>query len=557
VTDIIPVEIDGKLCIISSSLDKSIQMRVFDAASHGLALPLRQIFLAHPVTSMSMIKNGMIACMDMEGHVSVLEMDVRGSEVMGAVRKPVWDNLLDDEVEKRVKGKDAKKQSKTKDGKKSKNKLIDDEAEGDDSMDQDGTNDHTDEDMNADQDEVMDFEDDDLLGDYVMDQRRQGASSNAPPTNVVHSESRWRHPRVHANATAWRNKCRILTWNMFAMVASRKEGMTTIIEIEFADKRAHRPARFTDDHGWELAAISEAGLVLAMGRRVMFVTLVNTSSAYAPHSGWSIDFKEDVVAVSCTEMHVTILTDTGILHVLTSTGVPMTIFSVPSDGVISVCMHGTMIAIFSTLDAELSCHLYDFKQQLTESHRVCSISKDRTVIWSAFSEQGQLVMYDSTGILLSFNGSLWIPVLKVEEACWPVYVTSTELHAILSTSMPEGNHPDPYPAPLITPLPFCIPTCGCMENADFTLPLLSSHLPSVLSSVPERERKRSSVAADKCLLELIQMAIKSDEMQRVVDLAKLAILPKTLDMAIQLAKHAQLNSLASRLEFVKLVRGSS
>ena len=46
-------------------------------------------------------------------------------------------------------------------------------------------------------------------------------------------------------------------------------------------------------------------------------------------------------------------------------------------------------------------------------------------------------------------------------------------------------------------------------------------------------------------------------MQRVVDLAKLAILPKTIEMAIQLAKHAQLNSLASQLEFVKLVTRSS
>ena len=213
----------------------------------------------------------------------------------------------------------------------------------------------------------------------------------------------------------------------------------------------------------------------------MFVTLVDTSSAYAPHAGWSIEFKDDVVALSCTEMHVTVLTSTGIIHVLTSTGIPVTIFSVPVDAVISVCMHATMIAIFSAVDTELSCHLYDFKQQLTESHRVCSISKDKTLIWCAFSEQGQLVMYDSTGTLLSFNGSLWIPVLRVEEeVCWPVYATSTELHAILSTSMPEGNYPDPYPVPLITPIPFCIPTCSCMENADFTLPLLSSHLPSVI-----------------------------------------------------------------------------
>ena len=40
-------------------------------------------------------------------------------------------------------------------------------------------------DMDADQDEVMDFEDDDLLGDYVVDQKKQIASDNAPSTTFV------------------------------------------------------------------------------------------------------------------------------------------------------------------------------------------------------------------------------------------------------------------------------------------------------------------------------------------------------------------------------------
>lgn len=501
-TAAIPIEIEGKLCIISSSMDKSILLKVFDASSHGLSLPLRQNFLSHPVISMTVIKDRMIACMDIEGHVSVVEVDVDKNEVVGAVKKPIWESSLFNGEQMET---ESKLERGSKETKKLRGKFIDDEANGE--HDSEGMDGRTDEEMSidTDQDEEMDFGDDDLLGDYVADTKKQNASTNVPPTNFALPEPKWKHPRVHPNATGWRNKCRILAWNMFAMVASRKEGTTAVIEIEFADKRAHRPARFNDEHGWEFAAISEAGLTLGVGKRLTFATLVDTSSAFAPHDSWSIELKEDIVAVTCTEMHVAFLTETGVIHVLTSTSIPVSLFSVPSGNFVNLCMHGTIIAIFSASDDELSCHLYDFKQQLTESHRVCSVSKDKVLIWVGFSEQGQLAVFDSTGMLLCFNGSLWIPVLKLEEVCWPVYITSTELYAVLSTSMPEGSHPDPYPAPLISPIPFSVPTYTFMENTDFTLAILTSHLPSTLSSIPERERKKANVAADKCLLELIQV----------------------------------------------------
>ena len=517
---------------------------------------------------MTVIKEKAIACMDTEGHVSVIEVDVSAKEVAGAVGKPVWENALplEDEKEARPRqGKSTKTKEKgtklplaAKDTKKPKSKFVDDEARGEhvlgEEEDSEGVDVHTDEDMNTgtEQDNEMDFEDDDLLGDYLADPKGTDASTHAPPSTLP-PEPSWRHPRVHPNATMWRNKCRILAWNTFAMVASRREGITAVIEIEFADKRAHRPARFNDEHGWELAAISEAGLVLGTEKRLTFATLADTLSAFAPHSSWSIESRENIVALTCTEAHVVFLTETGVVHVLTSTGIPVSLFSVPSDDLIGLCMHGTIIAMLCISGDELCCHLYDFKQQVTESHRVYSVSKDRVLVWTGFSEGGQLAIFDSAGTLLCFNGSLWIPVLKVDEACWPVYITSTELHAVLATSMPEGSYPDPYPAPLVTPIPFSVSTYTSMKSANFTFALLSSHLPLMLTSIPERERKKSSIAADKCLLELIQMSIKDDEMQRVVDLAKLAILPKTIDMATQLARHAQLNSLASRLELVKLV----
>ena len=97
----IPIEIDGRLCIISSSLDKSIQLRVFDASSHGLTLPLKQNYLLYPVTSMTMIKDRLIACMDSECHMSVMEVDVDGSEVMGGVKNAIWESNLFDGSEKK------------------------------------------------------------------------------------------------------------------------------------------------------------------------------------------------------------------------------------------------------------------------------------------------------------------------------------------------------------------------------------------------------------------------------------------------------------------------
>ena len=75
-------------------MDKSVLLRVFDSNSHGLTLPLRESFLPHAVISMTVIKNKMIACMDTEGHVSVIEVDVETAEVVGAMKKPIWESTL-------------------------------------------------------------------------------------------------------------------------------------------------------------------------------------------------------------------------------------------------------------------------------------------------------------------------------------------------------------------------------------------------------------------------------------------------------------------------------
>lgn len=75
---------------------------------------------------------------------------------------------------------------------------------------------------------------------------------------------------------------------------------------------------------------------------------------------------------------------------------------------------------------------------------------------------------------------------------------------------------------------------------------------NIIGGLSEKEKKKLFSVADRHLLELAQISIKSDRHSRLIDLAQLASNEKTIDLMIQLCKHYKLISLIDELETLKI-----
>ena len=71
------------------------------------------------------------------------------------------------------------------------------------------------------------------------------------------------------------------------------------------------------------------------------------------------------------------------------------------------------------------------------------------------------------------------------------------------------------------------------------------------TGLTDREKKKLFASADRHLLELAQISIKSNRLNRLSDLAHWASNEKTVELLIQLAKHHKLVAIVNELENIK------
>jgi hypothetical protein len=72
------------------------------------------------------------------------------------------------------------------------------------------------------------------------------------------------------------------------------------------------------------------------------------------------------------------------------------------------------------------------------------------------------------------------------------------------------------------------------------------------TGLTDREKKKMFASADRHLLELAQISIKSNLLKRLSDLARWASNEKTVELLVQLAKHHKLLSIVDELESIKI-----
>lgn len=72
------------------------------------------------------------------------------------------------------------------------------------------------------------------------------------------------------------------------------------------------------------------------------------------------------------------------------------------------------------------------------------------------------------------------------------------------------------------------------------------------TGLTDREKKKIFASADRHLLELAQISIKANRLNRLIDLARWASNEKTIELLIQLAKHHKLATIIHELENIKM-----
>lgn len=75
---------------------------------------------------------------------------------------------------------------------------------------------------------------------------------------------------------------------------------------------------------------------------------------------------------------------------------------------------------------------------------------------------------------------------------------------------------------------------------------------SSTNSLTDREKKKLYATADRHLLELAQISVKSNRIDRLIDLSRWSSNEKTIDLLIQLARHHKLVSIVSEMESIKM-----
>lgn len=142
------------------------------------------------------------------------------------------------------------------------------------------------------------------------------------------------------------------------------------------------------------------------------------------------------------------------------------------------------------------------------------------------------------------------------ERVWPISFNIQELLCIILKG--SDRHPEAVPRPLQTAIPLRIPLVGVPDDSLVTGYERALRAKTALGSarlrpveLTDKEAKRLQVAADKHVLELIQLAIKADRPARVLELCALFQLEKSWEMAVQLVRHNRLVHLGDRIESLK------
>lgn len=382
------------------------------------------------------------------------------------------------------------------------------------------------------------------------------------------------HRPFQPGATPFTGSYRFLAYNSVGVITSRADDGYWSVEIEFADKEFHHPIRFIDEYGYEIAAVGKAGAIFAKGidyKTTEYEKNITEKIYLCPLTTWvknpsfELDLgNERVLGVAIgRDKYAFIATAPGYLRTISINGLQGPIVNFSGKFVSIVAGDQQLMLITSDeLTNRVFFTLYEQNTlKLLHHGDLGGRFQNKSLVWVGFSDFELPAVFDEDQVLHICNVELnyqWQPWQWSREQnpgmknVWPISFSRSSLIAALL----DNDYPEPVPRPIVSILSLRIPLLSIDSDPVVSLYEESLRTRHILSharpgEIFEKECKRLQVASDKHLLELVQLAIKSERLTRVLELCKLFLLEKSWDLAVQLAKHNRLALLANRIEKLK------
>ncbi|WFC99045.1 DNA polymerase alpha accessory factor Mcl1 [Malassezia yamatoensis] len=242
---------------------------------------------------------------------------------------------------------------------------------------------------------------------------------------------------------------------------------------------------------------------------------------------------------------------------------------------------------------QLQYLLIDLIELATLQRGLLPLAPGATLTWVGFNELGAPGIFDSNGTLSLLDRAWrpgqarWVPALDTVQAllparndqqdssqrlprvrCWPIQLTATHLLGLLlptSQIYPQATTSRPVVQELA--LSFCLvqreSNATTLEEAALRYSLLAKATRDARSATGDElvhaanlELSRSNpealeIEADKSLLQLVQLACKSDRYARALEAARVLHSEATLDAALKIASFFHLPSLGDRFQMIR------
>jgi len=399
---------------------------------------------------------------------------------------------------------------------------------------------------------------------------------------------------------------RYLVWSLVGNIVSQNLGDHNVIEIEFADA-SRRPIRFTDHYRFIMGSIAEDGAIFASAAfaeadanrlededdeeehsTVFFRPFAN----YSTKNQWlyTLPKGEGALSVAVGARWAAVATTRQWVRLFTFSGLQEGVVSVPGP-IVTMVGRGDLLAIFyhggsplvdpSTGAASQALHyqLLDVRRTAVVGGGPVALSPKSLLTWAGFSNLHILHVMDSEGLvsgLVRSFGWHWTPLLETTrlqrnkmDSYWPVGVFNGSLMCSLLKGGEE--HPSTNPKPLVSSLPLKLPLVA--TNNDQALQKLEEtrllakaflhqklHQQEVLAGEGleeprlEAELLRDQASYDAHLVKMIQQAGANENGERMLEVAEMLTLPKSLALAIRVADHYSLPQVAARISELMAAR---
>jgi len=369
-------------------------------------------------------------------------------------------------------------------------------------------------------------------------------------------------PAFMPNASDLNEVRRYLAWNNIGTVVARYDGLTTHLEVEFADTSKYKNISMAKNFKINCATVSSNAVLLAGPNTILYCQI----TTWAPNTDWSISLSkgEEVKVIAAGDQFVAVGTSRDYVRIFSASGVQKQTFKLGP--IVSMVGSGDYLAIVYYQGTQMLLTLIDYSQRKAILHeKSLCLFTGTELRWIGFSEENVLYRLDSKGVLCALShwspscdyGGLWCVVLETEEKkIWPIHVFQNRKIRYLPLSgdavAPSQVIPRPVPSSMDLQIPFLnIDSKNTQLEEKHARESINlnyfKHSLEILGDSSNPDLLSMQLDLDKTLLLLLHYACQADKSEKALDLANSLILRGSLNMAVKLVQQNNLGTLAEHI----------